>query len=258
MAYNDIQKLIDMGKGFAAQELGPPYNVFRLQSQDENGNTLIASNQIATSFPVLAKLAYGASVRTSFESERQQGVLWYEIIADMTNFLIGDIFVLNDPVYGQGYSSVNFETNQFKGFALADHSPIKKTLGGRLDQCVQIFRLGNGVDSKGRADRTVGSGTPVVLNDGCFSLGTLGSTPAQIPGGLVATGKSYGDRQYDSMPGESRKSGWEVYLPALRGFTVMAGDRIQAADGTRYVVIVPYTQFVGTSGSQWFLERETP
>lgn len=258
MDYISIQQKLEYGKGKEAAVLGPPYNAYRLNSQDGSGNTLVSANQIGANINVLAEIAYGAEVRTSFESERQQGILWYTVKADMSNFKVGDVFVLNDPVYGQGSSSVNFSTYQFKGFALADRSPGKTTMGGRLDQCVQIFRLGNTVDAKGRVDRTKDSAVPVVLNAGVFGLSTIDAVPAKIPAGLMALGKSYGDRQYDSLPGESRKSGWALYIPALNGFSVMAGDRVVAADCSRYVVIVPYTQYVGSTGGQFFLERETP
>ena len=60
--------------------------------------------------------------------KKQQGILWYDIIADMSPFKVGDVFVLNDPVYGQGSSSVNFSSDEFKGFSLSDHSPEKKSL----------------------------------------------------------------------------------------------------------------------------------
>jgi hypothetical protein len=69
-------------------------------------------------------------------------------------------------------------------------------------------------------------------------------------------GRSYGDRAFTQVPAMQRKSGWELYVPALNGFDVREGDRIVGPDGARYIVIIPFTQKVGTTGGQWFLERE--
>ena len=256
MAYDDIQAQIDAGRQQAANELGPPYNVFRLNAQDDTGKTLIAGNQIATSINIFAKVAYGAAIRTSLEAEKQQGIMWYDIIADMSPFLVGDVFVLNDPVYGAGYSSVNFSSPEFKGFALADHSPIKKSLGGRLNCCVTIFRPSILPNANGQWDKTLRDVQPVILNSGVFSLGSVGVTAAQIPAGLMAMGRSYGDKAFTQVPAEQRKSGWELYLPALDGFSAREGDKVIGPDGARYILIIPYTQKVGATGSQWFLERE--
>ena len=73
MAYDDIQQQIDSGRQQAANELGPPYNVFRMVNADSGGNVLIANNQIATSLSILTRIAYGGQVRTSFEAEKTAG-----------------------------------------------------------------------------------------------------------------------------------------------------------------------------------------
>jgi hypothetical protein len=256
MLYSEIQKYIDKGLGFASKVLGPPHNVYRPTSQDDEGNLLIESNLISSNYPVFSKIAYGGGVRESFESEKNQGIMFYRIIADMSPFLVGDIFINADPVYGEGSSGANFANDQFKGFALADHSPIKKALGGRLNCCVNILRPAATTNQKSQYDRTKQNMVPVVLADGVFSLGTVGQTPANIPAGLIAQGRSYGDKAFSAVPAEQRKSGWEVYVPALNGFDIREGDKIIGPDGSRYVVIIPFTQFVGATGGQWFCERE--
>lgn len=256
MSYDDIQDQIDEGRQQAAEELGPPHDVYRMVNQGTDGSVLIAGNKIATGVSIFTKIAYGAEIRSSFEAERQQGVLWYSIIADMSPFKVGDIFIVNDPVYGRGYSSVNFVTTEFKGFALADHSPVKKALGGRLNTTVNVLRPSKGPNDKAQFDKTVNNATPLVLTAGAFDFGDVGDVAAKIPAGLVSTGKSYGDRSFQQVPAEQRKSGWQLYMPALSGFKVREGDRIVAADGAAYIVVVPYVQAVGASGAQWFLERE--
>lgn len=255
MTYDQIQNFIDMGNGFEAQQLGPPYDVYRVTGSS-SGNVIQSGNKIASAVPVVTSVGYGTKVRQSLDTEHNQGIIWYEIVTDLRNFLVGDIFVLNDPKYGQGSSSVNFSTNQFKGFALSDHEPMKQALGGRLNCNVTIFRPSAAPNSSGQWDKTKLNAQPVILNSGTFSLGSVGNTPAQIPAGLIALGRSYGDRSFLEVPGEQRKSGWELYVPPLNGFNVKDGDRIVGPDGARYIVVIPYTQVVGTTGGQWFLERE--
>ncbi len=256
MSYDQIQDLIDMGNGFAAAELGQPYDVYRMVQSDDAGNVLIPINRIASSVKFFTKIAYGGGVRESLETEKNQGVLWYRLIGDLRPFLVGDIFILNDPVYGRGSSSVNFFTKEYKGFALADHSPIKKSLGGRLNCTVNVLRPSAVPNASGQWDKTRQDAQPVVLSDSVFSLGDVGETPCQLPAGLIAMGRSYGERGFTQVPGEQRKSSWELYMPALNGFNIREGDRIIGPDGARYIVVIPYSQHVGATGSQWFMERE--
>ena len=257
MGYDEIQDQIDQGRQQAADELGPPYDVYRPRNQDATGKLLTTANKIFSSINVLAKVAYGGAMRQALESEKNQGIIWMDIIADMSPFLVGDVFVLNDPVYGAGYSSVNFANPEFKGFALADHSPIKKALGGRLNCCVTIFRPSTGPGYDGQNDRTKRSGLPVVLKNGIYSVASVSTAaPAQLPAGLMSLGRSYGDRAFDAVPAAQRKSGWELYAPGMNGFNIREGDKVYGPDGARYVVVIPYTQNVGATGSQWFLERE--
>lgn len=255
MSYDQIQKLIDMGNGFASKELGPPHDVYRI-SNNSSGNVIQDSNRIATGVKIFTKIAYGGGVRESLETEKNQGILWYKIIGDLRPFRVGDIFVVNDPHYGEGFSAPNFPVDEFKGFALADHSPIKKALGGHLNCNITIFRPSTVPSVDGQWDKTSRSANPVVLTAGEFALGDTDSIPAQIPAGLLALGRSYGDRVFTQVPAEHRKSGWELYVPVLKGFDVREGDKIVGPDGARYIVIIPYTKKVGATGSQWFLERE--
>jgi hypothetical protein len=256
MSYDDIQDIIDEGLGFAADELGPPHDVYRV-GPSSSGDVIQESNKIASGVNIFTKVAYGAGARESLETEKQQGIIWEKVIADMRPYRVGDVFVLNDPVLGQGYSSVNFATTEFKGFALADHSPLKKALAGRLNCTVNIFRPGAGVNADDQFDRTVDNAAPVILSNGTFSLGQVNALPSRVPAGLMAL-RSYGERMFDQSPAEKRRSAWMLYTPALKGFTIHEGDRIIGPDGARYVVIIPYTQQVGATGSQWFLEREAP
>lgn len=250
MDYVGIQKKLDYGRGKEASKLGAPYDAYRVSSAS-SGNVIQDSNKIVSGVRIYTKVDSGSAKETS----HQLGIMWYQIIADMSPFLVGDVFVLNDPVYGAGYSSVPFTTKEFNGFALADHSPIKKSLGGRLNINIQILRLNVATTAQGQWDKTLNSAQPVVLKNGLFGIGDVGQTGAWIPAGLMAT-KTDRDKAFDQVPAQQRKSSWELYLPALNGFDIREGDRIVDANGARYIVIVPYTQHVGASGSQWTLERE--
>ena len=121
---------------------------------------------------------------------------------------------------------------------------------------VTIFRPSLTPNSGSQWDKTARDVVPVTLASGVFSLGSVGATPTKIPAGLMAMGRSYGDRDFSNVPAEQRKSGWELYIPALKGFDAREGDRVIGPDGARYVVIIPFTQKVGATGGQWFLERE--
>lgn len=256
--YDSIQKQIDSGLGFAAAALGVPHDVYRI-GNSSSGNVLVEANRIATGVKMLTKIAYGTAIRESLEAEKTPGIMWYRVIGSLRNYRVGDIFVVNDPKYGAGFSTVNFDTPDYKGFALADRSPIKKALGGRLNTVIEIYRTSSKPDTGGRWPAKPDQGDPVVLKNGKFSIGQAGDPACQIPAGLVASGKSYGNQSISGLPGDSLKSsGWQLYVPALDGFIVHEGDRIVASDGSRYMVVVPYTQTVGASGGQWFLQREGP
>lgn len=255
MSYDQIQDLIDQGRQFAADELGQPFDVYRMAVYG-NGDLIQSSNKIASSINIFYRVAYGTLVRTSFESERQQGTVWYDIVADMSPFKVGDVFILNDPVYGAGSSSVPFNTSQFKGFALADHSPVKKAIGGRLDITAQFYRPSKMPDQQGRWQNVQKTGLPICFKSGVMQVGLANDTASKIPIGLIATGRSYGERLFDQVPSDPKHSSWMCYIPALAPFEFREGDKLVTADGARYLVVVPYTQFVGASGSQFFLERE--
>jgi hypothetical protein len=255
MTYIDVQNQIQAGLRLAANEIGVPHSIYRVGSQS-NGDVLNAENLIAQNVLVRTTVAYGGQMRLALETEKQMGMLWYNLVFDCRPFQVGDIFVNTDPVYNAGATGVSYPTLEFKGFALADRSPEKKNLGGRLNLQAYINRMSAGPDSSDRYDRTNLNAQPLILTNGQFALGTPGETGSLIPMGLLTSGRSYGDRAFDQIPGEERKSGWVCYVPPLPGFHFKAGDRIITELGARYTVIVPFGQEIGASGFQLFLERE--
>jgi hypothetical protein len=257
MDYAAIQQKLDYGRGKVAARLGPPHNVYRITSQDSDGKTLIDANKIGSNINAYTKVAYGTLVRTSFEGDRQQGIIWYDVMSDMSPYLLNDVFELADLIYGLGYAMVDYTTTQYKGFSLSDHSPAKKAIGGRLTTTGQFYRMNNqSLDEKKRFGSTKQTGLPQQVADGIVSLGSVGATAAQFPIGLAATGRSQGAQEFSTVPGDQKDSGYVAYVPAFQGLIIRDGDRLVAADGSSYNVIVPYVQYVGATGWQLLLERE--
>lgn len=256
--YRGIMVHIDRGRGKAAQRLGQPYNVFRIQNNSA-ANYLDAANQIAVDFPVLRRVIRGGPDREAPE----MGSLLFEIVADMSNFQTGDVFVQNDPFYGVGGTLPEFATPQFNAFVLGFHAPIRKSLGGRLDHLAYVYRQPSGPDANGYWSADTLASSPVMLQNGVFSVGSPGQTPALIPVGLQASERFHGE-MIDLVPTATPTTRWMAFVPAMPGFLFREGDRIITQDesggllatGARYVVVHPYEQEAGLVGSQLVLERE--
>lgn len=251
----DIQVAIEEGRDAVAEVLGSPFKVYRI-TDTSNGNLIADENLINEELFVFTKLGSGTDFKSSLETEKLPGIFWYVCSADFTDYLVGDVFILNEDVYGAGFSSVSFATDQFNGFALAQHMVLKKALGGRLIREIKVFRLNDEPDADKRWSQNRDNSLPLTLRDGQYVFGAKDEDADLIPVGLMATGRSYGDRSFEQVPSMARKSGWECYVPPLPGFSWREGDRIETFDGARFTVVVPYEQLTGTCGAQLFLERE--
>ena len=279
--YVSIQKKIDRGRGIAGRVLGQPYNVYRI-GQNAALNLIDPFNRVTTNFPVLRRRI---SAKDQIEAPERMGTLFFELVANADQYLVGDVFVQNDQVYGTGDTSVDFSTNQLNAFCLAFHAPIKKTLGARLDKQVQFYR-------PSRAPATRADGTqhwvntqenmlPLVLFNGVLSLGAApnqdslgfsGSIPYQLGGSapsataaLIPVGFQTAPNMrgglYKKIPGDVGTQHWYCYVPPLPdgptgSFRFVEGDRIVDQDGARYAVRHPYRQDTGFSGSMLVIERE--
>jgi hypothetical protein len=253
MDYAGIQNKLNYGRGKEAKVLGPPFNVYRLNSSS-TGAVIAPSNKIATNISARRKKLKTGDA--SFETDIGPGTYWYEIIADLTQFRVGDVFVLNDPVYGAGFTSVGFDTLEFEAFAMAGERPTTKAVAGRIDRNITVFRPNFGPDSGGYGKQTLDNDFPIVLNTGTFSLGAVGDTPAQIPAGFMALARPSGGPMFPETPNMTEHTQWRCYVPPLPGFTFREGDRIIAPDESRYVVVHPYRQEAGLVGSQLLMRRE--
>ncbi len=252
MNYAGVQAHIDRGRGIAALHVGQPYDVYRIAA---NGavNYLDALNKIA-SVPVLRRLIGGTKAGLEASPLIQ---LLFEVVGDMSHFELGDVFIQNDPAYGAGATSVTYETEQFNGFVLASHVPVKKSLGGRVNYLGTVARPNAGVDANNYYSADPCAGDVLSLVDGVFALGVADAPAAAIPVGVETEKRIRGDL-FNDIPTTTREVFFVMYVPPLPGFTFREGDYVILQDGSRYVVQNPYEQQAGFVGSQLVVQREAP
>lgn len=247
--YTTIQASIDYADGLSAGFTGQPFYVYRLNSS-ASGNVVQSSTQILSNFPISRKrLKMGDD---SLETDVAQGTYWYKLIADLSTLQVGDICIMNDPVYGLGSTQVAPAGNalaQFVGFAIAEHAPLKAKIGGRLNCYVSIFRPASSPDSSGYEDQTQHGALPLLLTNGQFVLGTSGQQPALIPAGFMPAVRDRGN-MYPDQSNNVGTTVWKVYLPPLPGFNLKETDIIATTAGDQYRIINPYRQEAGTIGYQ--------
>lgn len=260
--FASIQSKIDRGKGKAASKLGQPYVAYRLGAA-ASGDFPSGWTRVADRHDVFLK---------TLRSEREidtaihNATLFYDLTADMTNFMLGDVFMLDDGPYdpGQAYGlgATSVEGTQFNAFAFAWHPPVRKAVGGRIDRLCRLFRpstephkMADGSDlwlSQKPGDR------PFVLINGEMKLGAAGQKASLVPCGFSSAYRPYGQHPFDpAPPGMLRPTHWFAYLPPLPGYSPREGDTLITSDDARYVVVDPFFQNAGVVGSQLVLDRTT-
>ena len=263
--FAQIQSKIDRGRGKAAFHLGQPYTAFRIGA-GSNGDFPDAWTLIDKSYPVFNRRLKSEK---SIDVGISNAALFYDVVADMSPFLLGDVLVQSDAPYVPGVSyglgATSVEGPQFNGFALAWHAPIQKSIGGRVDRRAQIFRPG-GTPQPLQPDqsaywRSMKDGDqPLVLVDGRYRLGGPGGRASYVPIGFASAYRPYGQKPFEvtgSPPGMLRPTHWFGYLPPLPGYLPAEGDTVICEDGSRYVVVQPYYQQAGVVGSQLMMDRTT-
>ena len=135
MDWHTVARHIDYGRGRAGSSLGPPCSVYRCAS---SGDYIQTANRVQNNVRSFRRIN---STRTDQESPGHSfGTLFYEILVDATFWELGDVFVENDPFYGQGSTEVEFTTDQFEAYCLAFHGPVKKVMAARVDRNAFIYR----------------------------------------------------------------------------------------------------------------------
>jgi len=191
--------------------------------------------------------------------------VFFDIVANMDPFLLGDILVQNDPPYvpgvsyGAGATSVP-GTLELNAMALAWHGPVSKAVGARIDRRVTVWRPASAPATQGDGSKywesTHDNDAPLVLANGQYGFGSDGAAPASlVPAGIAAQHRQ-SDRVFGpDVPGMLKPIKWFFYLPPLPGYMAREGDTIVDENGARYVVISPYEQQTGVVGQQLICDR---
>jgi hypothetical protein len=260
--YAELTNIQDMVQGIGATISGQPYKVYRIQ-RTTSGDPIQPSSMISDCFPCWRELLAGKKHMEGFESAKAMEIYWFMLGADFRCSIVGDVFLLNDPLFGPGrtqvaYNSAQAETgmptNQINGFALAIHPVLRIPIGGRLDRFIQIFRPAT-TTASGYLDTTLHAANPLILANGSFSLGDNNQVASNIPAGFMAVKRDKGF-QLPDVPEVGMKTRFSCYTPPLPGFTPVEGDIVVDSYSGQYRIINCWNQQVGLVGNQFVLERQ--
>ncbi len=265
--YAAIQHKIDVGLGKAGAKLGQPYTAYRVTSAS-SGDFPSGWAVMAAGVPIFRRRVAITKLEDAFQ---YGGGIWYDLIGDLEPFLLGDTFLSTDPAYdpgvsyGAGAQQVVGSTYELNGFAFAWHAPVQTPIGGRIDRRGQIFRApetpttyGTGGDGSTSWRQAMDAANPLVLASGAFAFvdRALNMPASFVPLGISAISRPpRGENFKPDVPGMPGLPRYFAYLPYLPGYEAASGDRIETEDGARYVVVDPYRQEQGVTGSQLALER---
>lgn len=264
--YSSVQRHIDYGRGKASAKLGQPYLAYRIgpsaAGDFPTAWTVIPSHGLSP-FPMFVRRMPDTKIPLALP----RAAIINEIVNDMTDFLLGDIFVQADPAYvpgvsyGAGATSLP-GTQQFTAMCLALHQPVGKSVGIRLDRCASIYRpAGTPLtfeDASKYWASTHDNDTPLVLTGGQYVLNTAnaGQVGSLVPIGLVADHRG-GEKVFGpGVPGMVAPIRFFVYIPPLPGYSAREGDALITEDGARYVMRSPYIQEAGVVGTQTLCDRK--
>lgn len=259
--YARIQAHIDRGKGIAAKKLGPQYAAFRLVSW-ATGDFPNGWGCVNNSFALFRRRL---TAENKFDLSLTKTTLWQDIIADMSPFIVGDVFLSIDPPYQAGVSYGDDATQQagsqeFNGICLAYHPPVGKAVGARVDRLAQLYRPATSPGSNPEGSlswkATLVNDQPLVLEDGVYALQAAGSVPASmIPVGLSAIHRK-GDSNISNVPAMTKPQVYFFYVPPLPGYLPREGDALVEQNGARYVVTSAVEQTSGVAGYQLICDRK--
>ena len=262
--YARIQSKIDHGRGIAAKKLGPPFIAYRIGAAAA-GDFPGAWTVVNPSFPLFRRRL---KTESSIESGMSKGTLFFDIVADMGPFLLGDVFYQNDPAYVPGVSygagaTLLPNSIQFEAMCLCWHGPVSKAIGARLDRRAQIFRPNQTPKVQTQSGNKVywasthENDRPLVLSGGQYQFGNVGQPASFVPVGLAAYYRPTGEKFFaPAPPGMPKPQFWFVYIPPIPGYQPVEGDAIVTEDGVRYWISHPYQQQAGIVGSQLVVDRE--
>jgi hypothetical protein len=267
VSYARIAHHVDKGRGIAARKLGPPYLAFRVTTAAvgnfPDGWTATDGPQGGLSFNLFRRRI----ADTKVELALPRAALVFEIIGNMEPFLMGDVFLQNDPAYVAGVSygagaTILPGTQQITAMCLALHQPVGKSVGMRLDRCAAIYRPATSPlafeDASAYWETTHDNDSPLVLSGGQYSFqpGAAGQQGSLVPVGLTADHRG-GEKVFGPrVPGMVAPIRFFVYIPPLPGYAAREGDALITEDGARYVMRSPYVQEAGVVGTQTLCDRK--
>jgi hypothetical protein len=256
--YTTIMAHIDRGRGIAATHLGPPFDVYRVQ-YNAALNMLDPANLVAEGVPVFRRTRQSSDM---IEGTHGKAIIW-EVIGDMSPYILGDLFLQQDKVYGVGATIVPFPTQQFICFCLAFHGPVKKSVGVFLNRFVNISRNLSGADTNGYLSGDSNATVPLILVNGQFQLGTAGQTPTNVPVG-VDISERWRAELFRDIPASIGQGVRYIYVPPLPGFDFKEGDWLHTSaqppfgSGAIYRVNTLFEQQTGFVGNLLSVTRNIP
>jgi hypothetical protein len=256
-----FQLLIDQQLGAVAERLGNPYRTYRV-TPGSNGDFPNGWTLVSSAFTGITNRVRSQDADVSMTSER---TVWYELIADVSPFWLGDVFIGSATPYFPGIAygdraTAVPNTIELNGFALAWHQPLRPPLGARIDRRVRVLRpdlLPQSVtDSDQEWRSTEEFDQPLVLVNGVYTWGTPGGDASWVPCGFGTSDRqTRGEDMAPDPPGMAPVPRYYAYLPPLPGYTPAEGDALVTEDDARYTVISPYRQDTGVVGSQLMTQR---
>ena len=247
-----ITQKIDAGRGKAAEKLGYQFDVYRL-SASSSGNVIVPGNKIQSNLVAFPKIA-SPGIRRSNETQTRQGTFFYELTLDASLLSVGDILVAAEPEIGR--RKVSFATTDQDAMVVASLTGLRSYLGARVNTTINLFSQSQAGTSDGNWDNTASNNLPVKLVNGSFLLGTKTEEPCDIPASIQPMVRLGGPPQAEDVPTSPKKLMYYAYVMPLPGFKINEGDRVQAADGARYNVMLASDRGVGTVGWEIVLEKQ--
>lgn len=249
--YGSIQRIIDTGRGYAANVLGQPGSVFRL-SANNTGDYLQDSNIVLTNYPAIRKVMRGG---IAMESHEDMGLVYYNIVSDLNFMLTGDIWYQTDPYYGEGNTSVDYTTEEFVGFCLVNHGVAKPAIAVQVHRFAHIFRPQTGANANGYAQTYQQDSYGLYISDGVATFTQPTGLLSWIPIGLQPVSRAKGPQLRPYVPGMTDQTDYFCYMPPIPGYEPLEGDIIQTMNGSRYVVEIPWHLETGVVGNSMLLRR---
>ena len=244
--YISMTRIAQHVYGVLAQVTGIPMSVYRIQP-NSNGDWIQPQNLIAQNVRVDRQPSPAGN--KGFESAKRMETFWYELMADCTPFLVGDIFVSNDQVLNKGSVTVNYNTTEFVGLCLAENMPTRAPVAARINTTAQLYTANLLPNRQNYFDSTLPNRMPIILQNGIFSAVNAGQQAAVIPIASMPFrnfGSIYAQPTANVTPAERRL----IYIPPMNGYVPVATDELVFADGSRYIIESNYIQTSGTAGTQ--------